>query len=77
MSMEEKELDLEQLDLDSLEDVAGGARIRVDKPVQPVVTETNAARPPIGRPVQPGGDSLNAAGGSIGKPVEPVNLADI
>ena len=72
-----KDLDKQQLDLDSLEEVSGGARIRVDKPVMPIGTDTNAVRPPIGLPVQPGGDSLNAVGGPIGKPVEPGNLADI
>ncbi len=77
MSMEEKELDVEQLDLDSLEDVAGGARIRVDKPVQPIAAGTDAVRPPIGLPVQPGGDSLNAFRSPIGRPVDPSDLADI
>lgn len=72
-----KDLDKQQLDLDSLEEVSGGARIRVDKPVMPGGDSLNSVGLPIGKPVQPGGDSLNVVGGPIGKPVEPSNLADI
>ncbi|MBE6726282.1 MAG: hypothetical protein E7576_14005 [Ruminococcaceae bacterium] len=54
MPKDKKRTDVEPLNKDDLEAVTGGARRTPDiKPVQPVVSETEARKPGIVKPITP------------------------